>query len=234
MSLKNRIILFFVVLILPLIFVWSFQKKYISYEGQALGTTFLIKCYSPIWISKLRIISEVNKSFDDMNSIFSTWIDNSELSLINSNSQLNPIRLSDELYNVLLLSKKLNDLSAGAFDPTVKPVVDLWGFNNKNSYYKIPSDEKLNVVSSYVGFEKVILGNKELTKKHSDINIDLSSVAKGYTVDHLGKIFDRLKIKNYMIELGGEVVVKTPKNKPNKVWKLGIISPNYNYSNQDL
>ena len=234
MSLKNRIILFFVVLILPLIFVWSFQKKYISYEGQALGTTFLIKCYSPIWISKLRIISEVNKSFDDMNSIFSTWIDNSELSLINSNSQLNPIRLSDELYNVLLLSKKLNDLSAGAFDPTVKPVVDLWGFNNKNSYYKIPSDEKLNVVSSYVGFEKVILGNKELTKKHSDINIDLSSVAKGYTVDHLGKIFDRLKIKNYMIELGGEVVVKTPKNKPNKVWKLGIISPNYNYSNQEL
>lgn len=234
MSLKQRVLFFVILLIVPLIFIWSFQKKYISYQGSVMGTTFSVKCYSPIWISKVKIINEINTSFTFMNSIFSTWIPDSEISLINKVSSNVLQVVSDPFLDVFNLSIYLNDLSAGAFDPSIKPVIDLWGFNNKNSYYKIPSQSDIYNVSSFIGLSNFVIQDKNIFKKHDNVTLDLSSIAKGYAVDYLSTKLKALNIKNFMIELGGEVIVSTPPNKSKSSWKLGIVSPHFNYSNQEL
>ncbi len=136
--------------------------------------------------------------------------------------------------DVLNLSVYLNELSAGAFDPTIKPVIDLWGFNNKNSYYKIPSQSAINNVSSYIGLNNIIINDNSILKKQDNVVLDLSSIAKGYAVDYISAKLKEFNIQNFMIELGGEVIVSTPPNKSKSSWKLGIVSPHFNYANQEL
>ena len=234
MTLNQRILLFFFLLFIPLILIWSFQKKFVQYSGEVMGTTFSIKLYAPIWVSKLRVINEVNTVFANINSTFSTWDDNSEISLFNKNTSLEPIIVSDEFAYLTGLSTNLYSLSAGAFDPTIMPLLTLWGFNSQNSYYKIPNSELVEFTSSFVGFDKLSIHNNTITKQNEKLTLDYSSIAKGYSVDAVASVLKELGISDFMIEVGGEILVSTPSYKPNKVWKLGIVRPSFNYSNQDL
>ena len=198
-----------------------------------MGTTYKIECYAPMWVSKLKVIQEINTTFDSIVSTFSTWSENSEISLLNKNQSTDPIIISSQLAQMLKLSNELYNLSAGAFDPTVKPLIDLWGFNNKNAYFIIPSEINTIKASEFVGMDKLLIEDLTLTKVDPRIILDLSSIAKGHAVDKLSEKLTKLGIKEFMVEVGGEVLVAMPESKKKSFWKLGIVT-DYNYSQQEL
>ncbi|MFR7812620.1 MAG: FAD:protein FMN transferase, partial [Butyricimonas faecihominis] len=89
---------------------------------------------------------------------------------------------------------------SGAFDVTVAPLVNAWGFGFKNE--KLPSDEKIDSLLQYVGMDKVQLGGERLVKLVEGVQMDASSIAKGLGVDLVAEFFDRKGVQNYMIEIG--------------------------------
>ena len=232
MSLKQRIVLLLFLLITPLLLILSVQKKTLTYEGQTMGTTFYIKMDVPIWTTKQIITNKINRQLTEFNGIFSTWDDQSEISNFNQ-SNLDPLPLSDHFSTLLDLSFELYDTSAGAFDITVKPVLDSWGFNHSNQYFVIPSTERIDMVRPYIGMDKLDFNKQTLQKLDPRVTIDMSAIAKGYCVDLVAKILEEHGSNQYMIEIGGEVRVAMPENK-NKFWKIGIERPDYYKLEHDL
>ena len=118
---------------------------------------------------------------------------------------------SDDLIKVLQLSDEIRKLTLGAFDITVGPLVDLWGFGSKSDlpFGQLPSPEEIRGAKSRMGAENLVIdqAKMEIIKK-KDIQIDLSAIAKGYSVDEVALLLDSLSLESYFIEVGGEIKMK--------------------------
>jgi len=115
-------------------------------------------------------------------------------------------------------------LSDGSFDATVQPLVDLWGFGPQFKTSQIPDSLKIKEIKLKVGSEKLIVKNGNLQKTNRQLLIDLSAIAKGWGVDKLAKYLLQKGYNNFMVEIGGEIVV-SGLNKDNQLWQIGILNP---------
>ena len=153
------------------------------------------------------------------------------LSMFNPNSTIaqvnhNETNLSDSLLSeVFSLAQEVSVQTSGAFDVTVAPLVNAWGFGFKNA--DSVSTEKIDSIMQFVGYEKVCLSNGHFVKQDERMMMDFSAIAKGYGVDRVARLFDSLGIANYMVEIGGEVVVKGH-NPKGKLWNIEITRPTEN------
>ena len=197
-----------------------------------MGTTYTMKVYVDSWRTQNSIESELNKLFSSFNKTFSTWDESSEISAFNKSSSTNYIDISNDLTKVLDLSKSIYELSRGAFDPTVKPLLDLWGFSKNNIYFEIPDENLIKSTYDYVGFDKLVIDSNKIKKTHPNVTLDLSAVAKGYCVDKVVELFSKMGVTKYMIEIGGEV--RVGKNQSNSSWNIGILKPEYFSSQSNL
>ncbi len=120
------------------------------------------------------------------------------------------------------LSEHIASATDGAFDPTVAPLVNAWGFGFKHN--ALPDSADVDSLLRLVGHDKVKLSGGRLTKKAEGLMLDFSAVAKGYGVDRVARLLDSRGVKHYMVEIGGEVVVKGghPEGRP---WKVGVTTP---------
>ena len=232
MTLKRRLLLFALLFIVPIATLWILQKKLIIVNGQTMGTIYTIKCYVPSWVNKQNVSRKVDRVLGRMTDTFSTWDADSELSRLNSTKTKNPLQLSSDLHEVLHVAYKLYESSSGYYDPTLKPVLDLWGFNQKNAYFYEPKPEELTQLKTQVGLNKLIVKDHTIIKKNADTTLDLSSIAKGYAVDKVSEILESIGSKRYMIEIGGEIKVKSSNKK--QQWKIGITNPVFSRKYQDL
>lgn len=150
------------------------------------------------------------------------------LSMFNSNSTVSRINRgetqeADEmLQEVFALSQKVSEETDGAFDVTVAPLVNAWGFGTDRR--QDISAGQVDSLKAFVGYEKVKLQAGKLVKSDDRVMLDFSSIAKGYGVDRVARLFDSLDIDDYMIEIGGEVVVKG-KHPEGRPWKIGVNKP---------
>lgn len=195
--------------------------------GQTMGTFYTIKFISAkkeslsLWQKKVDIrLEEVNKRL----SIFDP---DSEISRFNHSPENIPFAMSQDFYQVLKDCQIIFQQTKGAWDGTVKPLVDLWGFGTKNRAEDLPLPGKIHQALDRTGFQHLVLGDKILIKKKSDITLDLGSIAKGYGVDEIGRVFSGAGIKNFLIEIGGELKA-SGKNKKNMAWTVGITLPEKN------
>ena len=225
MNLKQRLLLFLVLFFVPIFFIWVFQDKFLVFRGETMGTTYTIKVYVDSWRSKTSLEKQILQKLDSINRTFSTWDENSELSKFNTTKSTDFVDASPELIDVLKASNTVYELSKGAFDPSMKPLFDLWGFGTKTIYYEIPSDDDINNVYDYVGFNKLVINDTQLQKSHSNFSLNLSSIVKGYSVDQIVEILTDIGISRYMVEIGGEVRVGSSKKESN--WNIGILNPQY-------
>jgi thiamine biosynthesis lipoprotein len=192
------------------------QITYYSIAGETMGTTYHIT-FEGSRPSDLK--KEIDELLVDVNQSLSTYIGSSTISKINSNESK---AVDSRFKYVFELAKEVNSKTAGAFDPTVGPLVNAWGFGFKN---KVDVDSAtIDSLMAFVGFDGVSLTNDEVVKENKNTIIDFSAIAKGYGVDVVAALLDEKAIKNYMVEIGGEVYVKG-KNKENSPWKLGINKP---------
>ena len=215
MILVNKFFFFFFLLILS---CDSTQNETILY-GETMGTTYSIKIIDNV-IDETIIKSNIDSLLFKINNHFSTYIDDSEISLINS-SKLSETPLSQYFIYVLDRALKYCQLSNNLYDVTVSPLVHLWGFYDY-SYDNFPSEESINQCLQNIGCEQVLIKNSSIVKKNKDIILDLNSLAKGYALDIIYDFLNESGYNNYLIEIGGEVRTKNTKTKN---WIVGIQNP---------
>ena len=223
MILVDKIISFllFFLIIANSLLLNSCSNDNITIHGSTMGTTYTIKINSAKHIKNNYLEQSIEEKLKDLNSIFSTYSDSTEISKINlSKSKI--INLSDDLAFVLKKALYYSQLSDGLYDPTVFPLVDLWGFGPTNINSK-PNKNKVNELLKNISYKYISLNEKELLLSNSNLYIDLNSIAKGYAVDSISNLLLNMGFSDFMVEIGGEVKCIGENNK-NK-WIIGIINP---------
>lgn len=194
---------------------YSAQK--VKFQGEAQGTYYIVTYFDE---TGRNFQAQIDSLLADFDLVASMWVDSSYISKVNRNEDLE-IANSDFRY-LYQLSKRIFEKSNEAFDPTVGPLVNAWGFGFKD---RMKVDE--NVVDSllqFIGFNRVSLENGKIIKSDDRVQFDFNAIAQGYSVDLVGEFLEGRGIKNYLIDIGGEVLGRG--HKPNdEVWKVGIEKP---------
>ena len=216
----------FVLIALPFSTV-SATEKIVAIEGRTMGTTYHIK-----WVANsdeaadqaVTLKSNADQLLRDINQAMSTYISDSELSLFNQSASGTKVQVSTALYNILSKAQQISRDSDGAYDITVGPLINLWGFGPDKRINKAPSDEKIAAIRSRVGYQHLALLGDETIVKHANLYLDLSSIAKGYAVDQLANLVGSAGYSAYLVEIGGELLTKgmKPDHQP---WRIAIESP---------
>lgn len=201
-------------------------SHYESFEGKAQGTSYHVTVDLPKNVTIEAVKKRVDDRLAEIDKSLSTYREDSEISQFNRLDINKTITVSDDFIQVLALSKEVFDASQGAFDLTVKPLIDLWGFGSKVSlknFESIPSDADITKAKQQLGFDAIHVTGNTLSKSKA-VTIDVNGVAQGYSVDALKQLMDELGVKNYMVEVGGELATKG--ENPNKqAWHIGIDWP---------
>lgn len=189
-----------------------------------MGTTYSVKYFAEEETPDIKLLEEkINKLLVDLNNEMSTYIKTSEISKFNKTKKINtPFKISADFYKTLEISLEVASKSMGFFDPTIGPLVNLWGFG-PDGKRKVPSLEEVRRAKLSVGYKKLSLVEDALIKKVPDLYLDLSASAKGYGVDLIAEFLEKSSVENYMVEIGGEV--KTLGSKNQLPWKIGIETP---------
>ncbi|MES3008123.1 MAG: FAD:protein FMN transferase [Pseudomonadota bacterium] len=187
-----------------------------EFGGATMGTTYSIKLVdlpSELTIGALsQSVTTLLRRVDQEQ--MSTYAAESELSRINRSPVQTPITVSAEMLEVLALAIEISELTDGAFDVTVGPLVNRWGFGPPISLDnildgRIPTQAEIDALLARVGYRHLQLDRQNSTlMKSTDVYIDLSGIAKGYAVDKVAEYFDELGIASYFIEIGGELRIK--------------------------
>jgi len=192
----------------------------VTLEGKTMGTTYTIK-----YFGKKNIHEKIKAKLTDVNRQMSTYIPTSEITLFNKFKKTDRwFAISKEFYDGLNEALEISKLTGGYFDPTVGPLVNAWGFGPKKSK-ELPSRDKIQKIKMLVGFDKLLIHPTEykIKKALKGLQLDLSASAKGYAVDLVGELLEQNQIKNYLVEIGGEI--KTSGMKGNKPWTLAVQTP---------
>lgn len=193
--------------------------------GPAFGTTFTVKVVAEDSEQvRAQIASLVHDAVDRVDLTMSTYRSDSEIEEFNRRGT-EPFPVSAELMDVVSEAQRVSRLTGGAFDITVGPLVDIWGFGPAGTM-ETPSDQQLLELLAITGYEQILVDadNGTLTKTHESCRIDLSAIAKGFAVDRVATAFARSGIPNFMVEIGGEVNARG-RNGAGRVWQIGIERP---------
>ncbi len=204
----------FLVLLFAFVFLFdagSTQLERLS--GYTMGTSFEVQLVQiPDSISREELASDIAALLHKLDrEIFSTYAPDSELSRFNRHTVGTLFIASSELIEVMSLALEVAMLSSGAFDPTVGPLVDLWGFGPETNLLNasVPADSEIESILENIGYQHVIVdASASHIRKTRDITVDLSAVAKGYAVDRLAELLDGLGSESYFVEIGGELKIK--------------------------
>ena len=193
-------------------------------SGQTMGTTYLIKLHGPGKKGKLH--AEIDAALEKVNAQMSTYIADSELSTLNAAPAGEPVALSPETYRLIKRSLQISEQTGGAFDITVGPVVNAYGFG-PTPVAEMPTEEELEAMGAYVGAQHLTLDDhaQTVTKSHEAVYCDLSAMAKGYGVDVVAQLLEVRGIENYFVEVGGEVRTRGVNREGMPHWVVGIERP---------
>jgi thiamine biosynthesis lipoprotein len=156
----------------------------------------------------------------------STYLPESELSRFNRHEGLDWYAVSPELVRVVAAGREVSKRSQGAFDVTVGPLVNLWGFGPTGRPNVVPTDEAIAECRDRVGYDRLEVREElpALRKRRADLYVDLSAIAKGFAVDEIARLLEQCGVRGYMVEIGGEV--STGGRKPDgSSWRIGIERP---------
>ena len=201
------------------------EKEFHEFSGETMGTNYTIK-YSATFSNQSNNKNKVNQVLDNINNQMSTYISDSEISRFNTFNDTTWFAISDEFAYVIVSSFKYYEISNGLYDITVMPLVNLWGFGPE-IFLDIPSKTQIDSVLQFVSQDLIEIDGNKIRKKDSRVQIDLSSIAKGYAVDLIIEILD---YKNIMVEIGGEVRTISD----GKLWQIGVSTPSISNFNNDV
>ena len=203
----------------------------IHLRGQTMGTSYSIKFHAGQQTPKAKAVQAlVERKLEELDQALSTYREDSELSQINRSVEHQTFTLGPLLQKALRLSFQVFEQSGGLFDPSVGPLVNLWG-HGPQRHQNPPGQQEINRTLPLVGLGKYHISKdfKQLRKPHRDSYLDFSASGKGLGVDEVALVLESLGIQQYMVEIGGEIKVRSHdnsnKNRSSKVWQLAIERP---------
>ncbi len=193
------------------------KMEYIQNQGLIFGTS-----YSLMYESPKDYGNEVHQHLMAVvDNSLSTFNPSSIISKINNNEAHQTDSAFEKVY---YKAQEISEITRGAFDMTVAPLVNTWGFGYKNKDEILPSHEEIETLKGIVGYQKIHLENHQIIKDFPETTLDASAIAKGFSVDVAADFLEKNNIDNYMVEIGGEIRVKGMNKQGNK-WRLGIDKP---------
>ena len=195
-------------------------------NGETMGTYYAVTIDSPAADdSEARLRDDVEQRLREINAMMSTWDDASEISRFNQSKSMDWFDVSSDFAIVVAESLRIHNLTGGAFDPTVSPLIDLWGFG-KPDRTGIPNQETIDAALRIVGMSliDVQLDPPALRKQNPAVQLNLSAIAKGYGVDAIAALLRESGRPSFVVDIGGESrtgIVKAS----GAPWKVGIESP---------
>ena len=207
-------IVFLVFLIIGTIYILGKQKPYITNSGKIFGTY-----YNITYSSDTDLHNEIKSTLMQVDKSLSPFNKQSIITAINNNADATP----DSMFiHVFTLAQEISTKTAGAFDITVAPLVNAWGFGFKKGI--TPDSTTIDSLRQFIGYNTVSLVNGKVNKKHPQTMLDCSAIAKGYGCDAVAATLEAHGVQNYMVEIGGEIVIKGH-NKNGNPWGIGINKP---------
>ena len=207
---------FLILLIVGTILIIRNQNitHYHNDKGMVFGTT-----YSITYQADSSLHTSIKKELQKVDEALSPFNKQSVITAVNENRNMTVNKM---FADVFLMAEKISEDTDGAFDITVAPLVNAWGFGFKSG--KHPSHHDIDSLKTIIGYKKVSLNDLRVTKTDPRVMLDCSSIAKGYGSDAVAAMLERHGVKNYMVEIGGEIVTKgiSQKRMP---WKIGVTKP---------
>ena len=190
-----------------------------------MGTSYSVKVPGAGARDEPAIAASVRVAIERVDVLMSTYREDSELSRFNRHDSSDPFPLSEETYAVLAGAQAISKWTGGAFDVTIGPLVDAWGFG-PGSRSEPPMAAELDRLRSNAGWTKLALNdrNRTASKAVPDLRCDLSAIAKGYAVDRMASALEGLGFTDYLVEIGGEVRAGGS-NAEGGPWRIGIERP---------
>ncbi len=195
--------------------------------GSALGTTFSVLLVAPGELfSEDELRSSILQALEDIDRLASTWREDSELSRFNTNASNTWIDTSLEFCEAIERALEIGRITDGAFDITVGPLVNLWGFGPEGTVSEPPAEDRLRAVRGQVGYQQLQTrcDMPAVQKRTGSVYVDLSGWAKGYAVDKLAALLDQRALKDYLVEIGGELRVRGH-NADGLKWAIAVEAP---------
>ncbi len=193
-------------------------------QGRTMGTIYTIKFISPQKQSMALWQKKIDARLQQINAGLSMYDPESDISRFNRTAAGRPFRLSKDFSQVLRTADRVYRLTSGAWDGTIKPLVDLWGFGTQDIITVLPDPAAIQKALSRTGFHHLTLNKNTLLKKIPGITLDLGSIAKGYGVDAIALLLTEAGIENFLVEIGGELY-GSGVNRHRKPWSVGITPP---------
>ena len=205
---------FLLLLIIGTVVILKKQPPFRTNEGMVFGTIYKIT-----YQHNDDLQNDIKAAMMEVDNSLSPYNPSSIITRINHNEDT---VLNEHFVHVFNLAQQISSETEGAFDITVAPLVNAWGFGFKHSIDIEPS--VIDSLRQFVGYQKIKLEDGKIIKEDERTMLDCSAIAKGYGVDRVARLLDQKGVKNYMVDIGGEVVLKG-KNPRMKNWRIGINKP---------
>jgi thiamine biosynthesis lipoprotein len=202
------------------------RSRELLISGPTMGTTFTVKVVADDQSEGFResLESRVHEVLESIDGHMSTYREESEIEAFNGGGT-EPFTASPDLLEVVEEAQRVSRLTRGAFDITVGPLVDIWGFGPSGAT-ETPDEQTLQRLVAVTGFEQLEVDaeSRTLRKAREDCRIDLSAIAKGFAADRVSEMLAREELRNHMVEIGGEVRCRGM-NGAGQAWRIGIEQP---------
>ena len=205
---------FLILLIVGTVLILKKQAPYQTDEGFIFGTMYKIT-----YQSENNLKNEIETELRKVDNSLSPFNKQSVITRVNNNTDF---KADSMLAYVYRMARSISEETGGAYDITVAPLVNAWGFGFDSSTNV--SQETIDSLRQFVGFNKISMKDGKIVKQDSRTMLDCSAIAKGYGVDHVANLLESKGIENYMINIGGELRLKG-KNAKMNTWRIGINKP---------
>ncbi|MGY8695832.1 MAG: FAD:protein FMN transferase [Verrucomicrobiia bacterium] len=194
-------------------------------KGNTMGTSYTLHYWGTSNKSAQSLTTEIKILLDQFENQLSNWRPDSWINKFNQTPTGETISVPIYAYEVLELCLELAKRSDGAFDPTISPLIELWGFGTRRDEI-VPDKSAIQAAMQMTGYKKLLLDreNQTILKTQDGIQLNCSAVAKGYAVDLVARFLQENGIQNFLINIGGEVTAKGTKI-DGSVWQVGIAKP---------
>jgi len=196
-------------------------------QGQAMGTSYTVRIpHPPAQMDRDELATLLAAEIERVEALMSTYRPESELSRFNYGTSTDWVSVSEDTATVVAAAQEISRQTGGAFDVTVGPLVELWGFGSRMDVHGRPSEEDIAEAASHVGYQMLDVREEPpaLRKHDPALHVDLSAIAKGYGVDQAGEVLVDLGIEDYMVEIGGDLKAAGYNNKGNP-WRIAVERP---------
>jgi thiamine biosynthesis lipoprotein len=219
-------IIFLLLLAISMLIGCQPKARHYTLSGPTMGTTYHITLVSTQEPSP-DLSDRIEQRLQGIDRQMSTYREDSEISRFNSPEQNDWFAISEDFARVMQQSIELSALTQGAFDPTVKQLVELWGFGASAESHHIPTTSEIETLLTHTGMDKLQLQDNRLHKSDPAVQIDLSAIAKGYAVDAITDVIADCGYSSYLVEIGGEVRAGGRRH-DGTAWKIAVQQPDGN------